>query len=67
MDKVVGVEISLIYDDDSVEHEGYYRNIDDAILALKLIKEDIDLLEIKEKAKDYKDRRKPNEQNLSDI
>lgn len=39
MDKIIGIEISLMYDDDSIEHEGYYRNIDEAIQTLIQIKE----------------------------
>lgn len=43
MAKNLNVEIMLAYpDDDCFEHEGYYDSIDEAIEALKFIKEHID-------------------------
>lgn len=42
MAKNLEVEIRLAHPDDDFEHEGYYNSIDDAIKALKYIKEHID-------------------------
>ena len=43
MAKNLNVEIMLVHpDDDCFEHEGYYDSIEEAIEALKYIKEHID-------------------------